>query len=191
MLMSKTIVIYGGQFNPIHTAHLLVASEVYHQINPDLFYFLPSYKSPLKAHSRSLNTEHRLNMLKLAIRELGFGEINYLDIEREGESYTYNTIKTIRNQFPHSKIYFIIGTDQYVNLGKWYKIKQLKQMMTFIVVNRDKNQQLVDDDSLAINIPRMDVSSSLIRDRVSNNESIQILVPSSVENYIKEESLYE
>ncbi|MDU4450684.1 MAG: nicotinic acid mononucleotide adenylyltransferase, partial [Staphylococcus lugdunensis] len=63
--MTKKIVLYGGQFNPIHTAHMVVATEVYHFIQPDHFYFLPSYMSPLKDHKQHLNTKHRIKMIQL------------------------------------------------------------------------------------------------------------------------------
>lgn len=89
--------LYGGQFNPIHTAHLLVANEVYHQLKPDKFYFLPSYMAPLKTHDDYLDAKYRIKMIQLAIEELGFGEICQIELERKGQSYTYETLKDIVN----------------------------------------------------------------------------------------------
>lgn len=187
----KKIVLYGGQFNPIHTAHMIVASEVFHELKPDEFYFLPSFMSPLKHHYDFLDVHHRLTMIQLVIDELGFGEICDLEIERGGQSYTYDTIMAFKDLHKESKLYFVIGTDQYDQLEKWYQIEILKELVTFIVVNRDKNVQNVDSNMIAVQIPRIDISSTMIRQRIKAQKTIQVLVPKSVENYIKGEGLYE
>ncbi|WP_077949210.1 nicotinate-nucleotide adenylyltransferase, partial [Listeria monocytogenes] len=106
-------------------------------------------------------------------------------------SYIYDTIKAFKEQHKDSELYFVIGTDQYNQLEKWYQIEYLKEMVTFVVVNRDKNSQNVENAMIAIQIPRVDISSTMIRQRVSEGKSIQVLVPKSVENYIKGEGLYE
>lgn len=90
-----------------------------------------------------------------------------------------------RSSTKDSELYFVIGTDQYNQLEKWYQIEYLKEMVTFVVVNRDKNSQNVENGMIAIQIPRVDISSTMIRQRVSEGKSIQVLVPKSVENYIK------
>ncbi len=189
--MKKKIILYGGQFNPIHIAHMMVASEVYHVIKPDEFYFLPSYMSPLKEHSDFLEAPQRIKMIELAIATLGFGKISEEEIERKGQSYTYDTLSSLKKSHPNSEFYFIIGTDQYDQLDKWYNIDELKKLITFIVVNREKDVQSVEEGMISITIPRMDISSSMIRERVKAKQSIQILVPQSVEHYIREEGLYE
>ncbi|WP_436859865.1 nicotinate (nicotinamide) nucleotide adenylyltransferase [Staphylococcus caeli] len=189
--MSHSIVLYGGQFNPIHTAHMAVASEVYHYIKPDIFYFIPSFMSPLKAHNDYLEASYRIKMIEYAIKDLGFGSIYLDEIERQGQSYTYDTVMRLLEQYPDSKIYFVIGTDQYDQLDRWYKITQLKSLITFVIVNRDKAIQEVESDMIAITIPRIDISSTLIRNRVKNGENIQVLVSPNVEQYIREEGLYE
>lgn len=187
----KKVVLYGGQFNPVHIAHMIVASEVFHVIQPDYFYFLPSYMSPLKEHDDFLDAKYRVHMLKLIIKELGFGEISYIDLERQGQSYTYDTMKYLTQTYKDCQFYFVIGTDQYDQLDKWYNIEELKQLVTFVVVNRDKEHQTVEEGMISIQIPRVDVSSSMIRQRIKNNQSIQVIVPHPVERYIKEEGFYE
>ena len=76
-------------------------------------------------------------------------------------------------------------------MDRWYNIDELKQLITFIVVNREKEVQQVEDNMISITIPRMDISSSMIRERIKAKQSIHILVPQSVEHYIREEGLYE
>ncbi|PTF62213.1 nicotinic acid mononucleotide adenylyltransferase, partial [Staphylococcus cohnii] len=80
---------------------------------------------------------------------------------------------------------------QYIQLEKWYEIENLKSMVTFVIVNRGKAKQEVSNNMIAINIPRIDISSTLIRERVKQHSNIQTLVPQSVEKYIREEGLYE
>ena len=116
--MNKKIVLFGGQFNPIHTAHLAVASEVYHAIKPDIFFFLPSYMAPLKHHNTQLYSVQRVKMIQLAIKEIGFGEICTTDLDRKGPSYTYETILHLKEIYHNAQLYFIIGTDQYNQLDK-------------------------------------------------------------------------
>ncbi|MCD8786340.1 nicotinate (nicotinamide) nucleotide adenylyltransferase [Staphylococcus gallinarum] len=189
--MTKSIVIYGGQFNPIHIAHMVVASEVNHAIKPDKFIFLPSYMSPLKVQDEYLDAKFRVEMIKRTIDELGFGEICLDEIERKGQSYTFDTILQMLERYPTAKLYFVIGTDQYDQLDKWYRIDELKAKITFVIVNRGQSTQDVEDGMIAINIPRIDISSTLIRENVKRKNNIQVLVPSSVEHYIREEGLYE
>lgn len=105
----KKIVLYGGQFNPIHTAHMLVANEVFHKIKPDVFYFLPSYMAPLKEHNDYLDAHYRIKMINMVIEQLGFGNICYAELERKGQSYTYDTLKALIDQNPYDKFYFVIG----------------------------------------------------------------------------------
>ena len=147
--------------------------------------------APLKDHKDFLEAPQRLNMIELAIDTLGFGKISYEELERKGQSYTYDTLLSLTHSQPDSEFYFIIGTDQYNQLDRWYNIDELKQLITFIVVNREKEVQHVEDDMISITIPRMDISSSMIRERIKSKQSIQILVPQSVEHYIREEGLYE
>ena len=124
--------------------------------------------APLKTHDDYLDAKYRIKMIQLAIEELGFGEICQIELERKGQSYTYETLK-ISLIMKKMHIYFIIGTDQYKQLDKWYKIEKLKQLITFVIVNRDVNYQEVDESMISVNIPRMDISSSLIRNRVKIN----------------------
>lgn len=187
----KKIVIYGGQFNPIHSAHEMVATMVNEAIAPDIFYFLPSYKSPLKKHVDIIDVEHRIEMIKCVIKNLGFGTIRYDEIERKGESYTYDTLKVIQKEHPDAQLYFIIGTDQHAQLSRWHQINALRSFVTFIVVNRRTNEKTTHDDSVMhVNIPEMAISSTEIRERRKQGLTIHMWVPLNVEDYIMEEDLY-
>lgn len=188
----KKLMIYGGQFNPIHIGHMLVASETYQFVQPDEFIFLPSYQSPLKEHDESyLIEKERINMLELAIQDLEFGIIDQRELVRKGTSYTFDTISEIQSEYKNYEIYFVIGSDQYEHLNKWKNINELKKMITFVVVNRDIDQQDVSEGMISVNIPRVDMSSTNIRNRCKNRQSIKMLVTPRIETYIKRGRLYE
>lgn len=188
----KKLMIYGGQFNPIHIGHMLVASEAYQFVQPDKFIFLPSYQSPLKEHNESYLIEsERVKMLELAIEDLQFGEVDERELNRKGTSYTFDTIKEFKQEFPDYQIYFVIGSDQYENLHKWRNIAELKELLTFVVVNREVDKQDVKEGMLALHIPRIDVSSTDIRNRCKNRQSIKMLVTPRIERYIKRGRLNE
>ncbi|WP_353419958.1 nicotinate (nicotinamide) nucleotide adenylyltransferase [Staphylococcus delphini] len=186
----EKIVVYGGQFNPIHNGHEMVASEVNAAIQPDHFYFMPSFMSPLKKHDELIEVEHRIQMVKLVIENLGFGTLRLDEIERKGQSYTYDTLLNIRQESPDAKLYFVIGTDQYEQLDRWYQIDALKSFVTFVVVNRGKVVQSNDDAIMTISIPEMAISSTEIRQRRSQQQTIHMWVPLNVEHYILKEGLY-
>lgn len=147
--------------------------------------------APLKTHDDYLDAKYRIKMIQLAIEELGFGEICQIELERKGQSYTYETLKDIVNNEKMRISISLLERIDYKQLDKWYKIEKLKQLITFVIVNRDVNYQEVDESMISVNIPRMDISSSLIRNRVKNKQPINILVPRSIHDYIREEGFYE
>ena len=85
----------------------------------------------------------------------------------------------------------MIGTDQYEQLDKWYHIEDLKSLVTFVVVNRGTSQQEVESSMVSVTIPRLDISSTMIRQRIQELHNIQVLVPPLIQQYIAEENLYE
>lgn len=185
------IIVYGGSFDPIHMGHLTVANEVYQHIQPDLFLFIPTGQSPLKDRGARASVDARVTMLNMAIDFLGFGEVERYELEREGKSYTYHTMLYLKEKYPDANVSMIIGTDQYEALDQWYEIEKLKSMITFIVVNRDVDTQMLPEPFQAFQIPRMDISSTMIRERIANNITIRCFVLDTIERFIRKEHLYE
>ncbi|WP_414049852.1 nicotinate (nicotinamide) nucleotide adenylyltransferase [Macrococcus animalis] len=185
------IVVYGGSFDPIHMGHLTVANEVYQHIQPDLFLFIPTGQSPLKDRGARVSDDARVIMLNMAIDFLGFGEVERYELEREGKSYTYHTMLYLKVKYPDANISMIIGTDQYEALDQWFEIEKLKSMITFIVVNRDVDTQNLPAPFQAFHIPRMDISSTMIRERITHGKTIRCFVIDTIERFIRKERLYE
>lgn len=182
------LVMYGGSFDPVHIGHVIVANEVYHQLRPDHFLFVPARQNPLKSKTTIASDAQRVRMLELCIDELKFGEVSTLELERQGQSYTYDTIMELRKR--DTDIIVVIGTDQYEQLDKWYKIEKLKQLCTFVIVNRGVDSQH-DIEFKTINIPRIDVSSTMLRERLNRGQTTSFWILKNVASYIRKERLYE
>ena len=182
------IILYGGTFDPLHIGHLVVANEVHAAFRPDRFIFMPAAHSPLKSRHAVATDEERLKMLTLGIAELGFGEVSTFELERRGQSYTYDTVKYLAESDPD--IYVVIGTDQYDQLHNWYRIDELHQMCTFIVVNRSVEYQQV-EEAVSFHIPRIDVSSTEIRTRLAAGKTVKFWLTEDIESYVRKECIYE
>ncbi len=192
----------GGTFDPVHHGHLLAAEVVRCHYGLELVVFVPAAISPAKRDARPADGFHRLIMLYLAtLSNPGF-EVSAYELEREGPSYTVDTIRTFREQEPEAQIYFITGADAALSLPSWQSPEELLSMARFIAVSRPgfSHQSLeqvmqafpgnLRDRLEVFDIPVVGVSSSEIRRRVRNGNTIKYMVPESVENYIVREKLY-
>ena len=126
-------------------------------------------------------------------------EVSDYEISNEGVSYSYNTVKYFKDTYQDEKIYFIIGTDRAKDLKKWYNIEELSKLVTFIFVARDgeKLEDIVEKDDFYKGIdyeimisPIIEISSSLIRNRIKQNKKIDYMVTDNCKSYIEELSLY-
>ena len=194
------LTIFAGTFNPIHIAHLIVAESVRTELNAEKILFIPSFIPPFK-NGDVAEAEHRLNMVKLAIKSNPHFEVSDIELKLQGTSYSYNTIQELYRQNPQleEKINFIIGADAFNHIESWYKHEELAQLINFIVLARPKSkevEEIVSNLSLKdfsyqfVEAPRIDISSSYIRQRIKENKSIKYLVTNEVENYIIENKLY-
>lgn len=195
----KSIALYGGSFDPIHIGHLITASQAVSTYNLDKLIFIPSYITPLKEKELSATEIDRFNMISLSIKNKEKFELSDHEINKKGVSYTYDTVKYFKSIYNIEKIYFIIGTDRAKDLKKWYNIEELSKLVTFILVARDnENINFIVEDSFYKNInykimasPIIEISSTLIRDKIKNQESIDYMIVEECQKYIEEMSLYE
>lgn len=186
----KNIGILGGTFDPPHYGHLLIANEVLCQLQLDEIWFLPNQEPPHKEKSDHVKNEDRLQMLKLLIEDQPLFSIETIELERPGRSYTAETMKILRERHPHFRFYFIIGADMIEYLPKWYKIDELIHDVTFVGVERAHFKSETPYPIIYANVPRFDVSSSLIRSRIKEGKTIKYLLPDKVIHYLKENRLY-
>ena len=128
----KQIGILGGNFNPVHNAHLVVADQVRQQLCLDKVLLMPEYAPPHLDKKETIDEKHRLRMLELAIEGVEGLDIETIELERKGISYTYDTMKLLIEENPDVDYYFIIGADMVDYLPKWYKIDELIKMVQFV-----------------------------------------------------------
>lgn len=186
----KRIGILGGTFNPPHLGHLIIADQVQNQLGLDKIMFMPDNIPPHIDHKETILPYHRLNMLRLCVKDHPKFEIEDYEIQRGGISYSIDTIKALVKKHPENQYYFIIGGDMVAYLPKWRKIDELVQLVQFVGVGRPGYQKQSPYPLLWVDIPEIGISSTLIREKVKGGFSIHYLVPSRVEQYIKEERLY-
>ncbi|GGE74769.1 nicotinate-nucleotide adenylyltransferase [Priestia taiwanensis] len=183
--------IVGGTFDPIHCGHLLIGNEVKEALSLDEIWYMPNKVPPHKKEKKLTSTENRLRMIELAIASNKDFALAIDELEREGVSYTYDTMKMLREKYPHHTFYFIIGGDMVEYLPKWYRVDELLQFVQFVGVTRPGYTVKSPYSIITLEIPEFSVSSSLIRDRIKNRKSIRYLVPTNIQHYIEENGLYE
>ncbi|MBF8970212.1 MULTISPECIES: nicotinate-nucleotide adenylyltransferase [unclassified Streptococcus] len=186
----KQVGILGGNFNPVHNAHLLVADQVRQQLSLDQVLLMPEFIPPHKDKKETIDQHHRLMMLELALNgKEGLG-IERLELERKGISYTYDSMKILTEANPDTDYYFIIGADMVEYLPKWHRIDELLELVQFVGVQRPKYKAGTSYPVIWVDVPLMDISSSMVRDFIAAGREPNFLLPELVWNYIKREGLY-
>ncbi|WP_440895909.1 nicotinate-nucleotide adenylyltransferase [Amphibacillus sp. Q70] len=185
----KKIGILGGTFDPPHIGHLVMAEEVYERLSLDEVWFIPSAEPPHKEKAK-VSAQDRLAMLTAAVGQVDYFKIKTIELEREGKSYTYDTINTLQQSYPNAQFYFIIGADMVEYLPNWYKIDQLVEKVQFVGVKRPDFDLETPYPVILLDTPGLDVSSTMVRERLETNRSVRYLIPQHVLAIIKEKGLY-
>ncbi|WP_078379625.1 nicotinate-nucleotide adenylyltransferase [Sutcliffiella halmapala] len=187
----KKIGIMGGTFDPPHLGHLLIAKDVQYALSLDEVWFMPNHIPPHKQLKSLTNTELRIEMLEAAIQNQPSFRLETIELEREGPSYTYDTIILLKERHKNTEFYFIIGADMVEYLPKWHRIKELVEQVNFIGVKRPGYSITTNFPIIEVETPQFDVSSTMIRKRVKEGMTAQFLVPEQVQRIIEEKNLYE
>lgn len=194
--------VLGGTFNPIHNGHIAIAEAARIALNLDEIYFIPTGQPQLKDNDVLLATEHRVQMINVAISEKPFYKLSTIEVERAGPSYTVDTLSELRRQLSSEhELFFILGWDSLAQLPHWKDPDLLIQMCKLVVVSRP-GYPLPDIASMEDTVPgitgrviildrpHIDISSSDIRERIARGLGVKHLLPGPVEEYIRENSLY-
>lgn len=170
--------------------HLIIANEVLNSLSLDELWFMPNQEPPHKQKSFDISNQDRLQMLGLAIQNHPDFMIQSIELEREGRSYTFETMKILTEQYPNVDFYFIIGADMIEYLPKWHKIEELLKLVKFVGVKRPYYKHKTDFPVIYVDVPEINISSNLIRSRIKENKTFRYLVPESVRIYIEGNQLY-
>ena len=183
----KKIAIYGGTFDPVHHAHLILAREAIETLGLDKVILVPAAISPLKKTAPVASGELRLAMLQAAVKGEPEFEVDECELLRPPPSYTIDTIEQIRRRECDATIYCLIGEDNVDQLPRWHRFAELEKMVFFVVLDRTGMQP---SHSYRLIHRRIDISATEIRGRVAQHQSVRYLVPDSVEEIIVRNKLY-
>lgn len=202
----KKVGILGGTFDPIHMGHLIVAQEALDFYHLDRVILMPSGHSYFKDHREGpqvLSSRTRLEMTGLAASDNPNFSCSAIEVEREGNTYTYETLEELHRLHPDQEYYFIVGGDTIMSIRSWREPQRIFDSCVILAALREdevspadferEKQALIRDFGARIRtlrIPTIGISSTDIRKRVKDKRSIHYLVPKVVEQYIIEKGLY-
>ena len=184
--------ILGGTFNPIHIGHMAIAQTALERCRLDQVVFVPAAVPPHKRIARLAPADHRLQMVRLAVRGNPAFTVSDFEIRKGGKSYTIDTVRHFQTQYPEgTRFFFIIGEDNVEALASWRDIEKILQIVTFVVASRpgfEDAQTRIRHQAMVM--PGMEISSSYLRKGVTQGKSIKYLVPEMVLEYIEKNHLY-
>jgi nicotinate-nucleotide adenylyltransferase len=192
--------ILGGAFNPPHTGHLVCAQEALIQLELDKVVFVPVGEAPHRELQGDPGAEERLEMVELAIAEDGRFEASRAELDRKGPSYTSDTLRALREASPDDELFLILGGDQAAALPAWHEPEEVLALATVAVLERlswsrqaigIKIGRLRGGQAIRyLEMPIIQISSSVIRRRAAEGKPIRYLVPDKVAAYIEANGLY-
>jgi nicotinate-nucleotide adenylyltransferase len=182
----RKIGIYGGTFDPIHHGHLILAREALEQLDLEKVIFVPAAVSPFKDGTAAAG-ESRWLMLRAALQgEPGFA-VDDCELRRPPPSYTIDTVQDLRGRESNSEIYYLIGQDNVAGLERWHRFAELTKLVQFVVLDR---AGIESHHPYPVVQRKIDISATDIRKRVASGQSIRYLVPTVVEEIIRQGNLY-
>jgi len=196
--------IYGGTFDPIHFGHLLLAETARETLHLDQVLFVPAKIPPHKQGKRLTPEEHRVAMLRLALRGNPFFRLELFELRQNAVSFTVHTLEYLRKKCPNDELFLLMGEDMLRIFPSWYEPKRICELATLALIGR-AGQEIADLSFLKglasrerlrqirasrVPMPAVAFSSTEIRERVSKGKSVKYWVPESVRKYIEKNELY-
>lgn len=198
----KRIGIMGGTFNPIHQGHLLFAEQAREYCELDEVLFIPSGNSYMKDSSEILDGEIRIFMTAAAIEDNPSFTLSTMEMEREGATYTCDTIQDLREKEPFAQYYFIMGADSLFSMESWKDPGEIFKNCILVAAARDSRDTFSLTEKATelqakyqariIILPerKIDISSSEVRSRIREGKSVRYMIPDKVIDYISSNHLY-
>jgi nicotinate-nucleotide adenylyltransferase len=202
MINLMRIGIFGGTFDPVHHAHLLLAEQCREQCELDEVWFIPAGSPPHKGSIGISAGKQRREMLDFAVAGHPAFVIKDLELHREGPSYTVETLRQLKTTHPDDEFFLIVGADSVRDLHTWREPEAILEMATLIGVNRpnislpdlseltQKFGETILSKILWVTMPGIDISSTDIRKRIREKKSVRFMTPRAVEVYIHNNRLY-
>ncbi len=189
----KRIGLFGGSFDPVHNGHVLVARAALEELLLDRLFIVPAARSPFKPEQQPAPAAARLRLLHLAFAGCADCEIDSQEVERDGISYSIDTIRAYAARYPEAKLHYLIGADHVPTLPQWREAADLAKLADFVVVPRP-GQAVADFPEpfrgQALRGWPFEVSSSAIRERLKLGQMIDGLVPPAVAESLQNDNPY-
>lgn len=185
--------LFGGRFDPIHTGHLLVAEEAREALALDEVWFIPSKDPPHKAVS--VAAAHRYRMALLATAEHPHFRVSEAELERDGTSYTVDTVEALVAAHPEAEFCYLVGIDAYAEIQSWHRARELVELVRMVALPRPGFslaglEPYFLERVTVLETPLWEISGSDVRARLSRGESARYLVPQPVLAYLHKHRLY-
>ena len=176
--------IFGGTFNPIHLGHLVLAETAREALSLDRVLFIPTRQPPHKRVRDLLPGAVRLELVKLAIQDQPSFVVSDIELQRDGPSYSIETVRILRRQLPQATLFLLVGQDMLT--VRWVAWEELKRLCTIVAARRPGAKPTRAERGLLwLSMPELAISSSDIRQRLKAGRSIRYLVPARVERYLR------
>lgn len=179
--------VFGGTFDPVHVGHLAIALAALETVPLDRVVFVPARRSPLKSRDPVASSEHRLAMLERATDDEPRFEVSRVELEREGPSYTVDTLEALAGE---GRLFLILGADASAELDRWKDPDRVRALATLVIARRPGTPVPAVTGAVTLDTPLMDISARELRERAARARSLRYLVPDSVCRYIEEHALY-
>ena len=198
----KKVGIMGGTFNPVHYGHLFLAEVAYEQLGLDQILFMPSKNPPHKEKPKDVTGQQRVDMLKLAIQDNPHFQLSLVELEREGMTYTADTLSILAQTHPDTQYYFIVGADSLLAMQQWWNPQTVFDNCIVVAACRDfvdkeqlqQHAKYLENNFKAkiiiIDMPTIQIASSDIRERLAQDKSVRYYIPTAVYDYINKKELY-
>lgn len=196
--------IMGGTFDPIHIGHLLLGEFAYENFRLDEIWFLPNGNPPHKITDESnASLADRIAMIKLAIEDIPYFRLNLYETTTRRHSYTYSTLNALHRDYPEHDFFFILGADSLFSIEEWKNFREIFPSCIILAAMRDDKDAMCMNEQIEylhrtygadirlLRAPLVEISSTTIRNRVQNNQSIRYMVPEIVSEYIRKHSVYQ
>lgn len=195
------VAVFGGTFNPVHLGHTEIVNAVIETGLFDKVFIIPTNVPPHKECTSLAGNSDRLNMCRIAFKDLKNVYVSEIETNREGKSYTFDTVTMLKAQYPSDNFTIVCGGDMAVSLESWYRYPELKSLVSFLFINRSNISgsefmyyaEKIRNDGAVIKIldaEISDISSTSVRNKIKNGESVSDLLCPAVSDYIKSRGLY-
>jgi len=192
--------ILGGTFNPPHIGHLVCAQEAHAQLGLDVVVLMPVHAPPHKPAREDPGPEHRVELCRLATATDERLSVSRLEVDRPGPSFTVDTLRALHDTAPGDELVLIVGGDMAASLPTWREPEEVLARASVAATAREglEREQIVaalaglegGDRLTFFDMPRIDVSSTMIRARVASGKPVRYLVPDAVAQYVERHGLY-